>query len=95
MEMMSDFIFAGSKISVNGECSHKIKRHLLLRRIIISKLVIGLKSRDIPLQTKVHIVKAMIFAVAVYGCENWIKKAENQRIDAFELWCWRKLLSVP
>ena len=95
MEMMLDFIFVGSKIGVNGECSHKIKRHLLLRRIIISKLVIGLKSRDIPLQTKVHIVKAMIFAVAVYGCENWIKKAENQRIDAFELWCWRKLLSVP
>ena len=86
VKTMSDFILLGSKINVNGEFSHKIKRRLLLRRITISKPDIVSKSRDIPLPTKVHIVKAMIFAVVVYGCENWIKKkAENRRTDAFEL----------
>ena len=93
---MSDFIFLGSKINVNGECGHKIKRCLLLRKITISKLDTVLKSRDIPLPTRVHIVTAMIFAVVMYRCENWIKKmAENRRIDAFELSCWRRLLRVP
>ena len=93
---MTDFIFLGSKITVDGDCSHEIKRHLLLGRKAMTYLDSILKSRDITLPTKVHIVKAMLFLVVMYGCERWtIKKAECQRIDAFELWCWRRLLRVP
>ena len=93
LEIVSDFIFLGSKITVDGDCSHKIKRHLLLGRKAMTNLDSVLKSRDITLLTKVHIVKAMVFPVVMYGCESWaIKKAEHQRIDAFELWCWRRLL---
>ena len=85
----------GSKITADGECSHEIKRHLLLRRKVMTNLDSILKSRDITLPTKVHLVKAVVFPVVIYGCESWIvKKAEHQRIDAFELWCWRKLLRV-
>ena len=92
---LTDFIFLGSKISVDGECSHKIKRHLLLGRKAMTNLDSALKSRDITLQTKVHIVKAMVlFPVVMYRCET-IKKAEQQRIDAFKLWCRRRLLRVP
>ena len=88
--------FGGSKITADGDCSHEIKRHLLLVRKIMINLDSMLKGRDITLPTKVHLVKAMVFSVVMYGCENWtIKKAEHQRIDAFELWCWRRLLRVP
>ena len=88
-ETVKDFIFLGSKITANGDCSHEIKRRLLLGKKAVTKLDSMLKSRDITLSTKVHLVKAMVFLVIMYGCENWtIKKAEHQRIDAFELWCW-------
>ena len=91
-----NFIFLGSKIPAGGDCSHKIKRHLLLGRKAMTKLDSILKSRYIALLTKVWIVKAMVFPVVMYGCESWtIKKAEHQRIDAFEVWCWRRLLRVP
>ena len=87
-ETVADFIFLGSKITADGDCSHEIKRHLLLGRKVMSNLDSILKSRDITLPTKVHLVKAMVFPVVMYGCENWtIKKAEHRRIDAFELWC--------
>ena len=96
METVTDFTFLGSKITTDGDCSHEIKRFLLLGRKAMAKLDSILKSRDITLPTKVHIVKAMVFPVAMYGCESWtIKKAECRRIDAFELWCWRRLLRVP
>ena len=89
-------IFGGSKITADGDCSHEIKRRLHLRRKIMTNLDSILKSRGITLPTKVRLVKAMIFPVVVYGCESWtVKKAEHQRIDAFELWCWRRLLRVP
>ena len=94
METVTDFIFLGSKITEDGDCSHKIKRHLLLGRKVMTKLDNVLKSRDITLPTKVCLVKAMVFPVVTYGCESWaVKKAECQRIDAFELWCWRRLES--
>ena len=93
---MSDFIFGGSKITVDGDCSHEIKRCLLLGSKVMINLDSILKSRDITLPTKVHLVKAMVFPVVMYECESWtVKKAERQRIDAFELWCWRRLLRVP
>ena len=96
METVTDFILGGSKIIVDGDCSHEIKRHLLLGRKIMKNLDSILKSRDISLPTKVHLVKAILFPVVMYGCESWtIKKAEGWRIDAFELWCWRRLLRVP
>ena len=96
METVSDFIFLGSKINADGDCSHEIKRHLLLGRKVRTNLDGILKSRDITLPTKVHLVKAMVFSVVMYGCESWtIKKAECRRIDVFELWCWRRLLRVP
>ena len=96
VERAADFIFWGSKISADGDCSHEIKRHLLLRRKAMTNLDSILKSRDITLPTKVCLVKAMIFLVVIYGCESWtIKKAEGRRIDAFELWCWRRLLRFP
>ena len=96
MEMVTDFIFLGSKITADGDCSHEIKRCLLLGRKAMTNLNSVLKSRDISLPTKVHLVKAMVFPVVMYGCERWtIKKAEHQRIDAFELWYWRRLLRVP
>ena len=97
METVTDFIFGGgSKITANGDCSHEIKRHLLLGRKVMTNLDSILKSRDITLPTKVYLVKAMFFSVVMYGCESWaIKKAECGRIDAFELWCWRRLLRVP
>ena len=96
METVTDFILGGSKVTVDGECSHEIKRHLLLGRKVMTKLDSLLKSRDITLPTKVHLVKAMVFPVVMYGCESWtIKKAECQRIDAFELGYWRRLLRVP
>ena len=89
------FIFLASKVTADGDCSHEIKRHLLLRRKAMTNLDNILKSRDITLLTKVHLVKAMVFPVVMYGCESWIiKKAECRRIDAFELWCWRRLLRV-
>ena len=95
METMADFIFLGSKITPDGDCSHEIKRRLLLGRNVMTKLDSILKSRDIPLPTKVHLVKAMVFPVVMYGCESWtIKKAEHRRTDALELWCWRRLLGV-
>ena len=95
-ETVSDFIFLGSKITADGDCSHEIKRCLLLGRKVMTNLDSILKSRDITLPTKVCLVKAMVFPVVMYGCESWtIKKAEHQRIDAFELWCWRRLLKVP
>ena len=95
METVTDFIFLGSKITADGDCSHEIKRHLLLGRKAMTNLNSILKSRDIALLTKVHVIKAMVFPVVIYGCESWtIKKAERQRIDAFEL-CWRRLLRVP
>ena len=95
METVSDFSFGGSKVTADGDCSHEIKRHLLLRRKVMINLESILKSRDITLLTKVHLVKAMVFPVVMYGCESWtIKKAEGRRIDAFELWCWRRLLRV-
>ena len=96
METVSDFIFLGSKITADGDCSHEIKRRLLLGRKVITNLDSILKSRDITLPTKVCLVKAMVFPVVIYGCESWtIKKAERQRIDAFELWYWRRLLRIP
>ena len=96
VETVSDFIFLGSKITADGDCSHEIKRRLLLERKVMTNLDSILKSRDITLPTKVHLVKAMVFSVVMYGCESWtVKKAECQRIDAFELWCWRRLLRVP
>ena len=95
-EAVTDFIFVSSKITADGDCSHEIKRHLLLLRKVMTNLNSILKSRDIILPTKVHLVKAMVFPVVMYGCESWtIKKAEHWRIDAFELWCWRRLLRVP
>ena len=95
-ETVADFIFLGSKITVDYDCSHEIKRRLLLGRKVMSNLDSILKSRDITLSTKVHLVKAMVFPVVMYECESWtIKKAEHRRIDAFELWCWRRLLRVP
>ena len=95
-ETVVDFIFLGSKITADGDCSHEIKRHLLLGRKVMTNLDSILKSRDITLPTKVHLVKAMVFPVVMYGCESWIiKKAECRRIDAFELCCWRRLLRVP
>ena len=95
-ETVSDFIFLGSKITADGDCSHEIKRHLLLGRKTMTNLDSMLKSRDITLPTNVCLVKAMVFPVVMYGCESWtIKKAECRRIDAFELWCWRRLLRVP
>ena len=94
-ETVSDFIFWGSKITAVGDCSHDIKRHLLLGRKVMTNLNSILKSRDITLPTKVHLVKAMVFPVVMYGCKSWtVKKDEHQRIDAFELWCWRRLLGV-
>ena len=96
METASDFIFLGSKITADGDCSHEIKRRLLLGRKVTTNLDSILKSRDITLPTKVRLVKAMVFPVVMYGCECWtVKKAERRRIDAFELWCWRRLLRVP
>ena len=96
VETVTYFIFLGSKITVNGDCSHEIKRHLLLGRKAMTNLDSILKSRDITLPAKVHLVKAMVFPVDMYGCESWtIKKAECWRIDAFEQWCWRRLLRVP
>ena len=96
MKTVTDFIFLGSKITADGDCTHEIKRHLLLGRKAMTNLNIILKSRDIILPTKVCIVKAMVFPVVMYGCENCtVKKAECQRIDAFKLWCWRRLLRVP
>ena len=95
VETVSDFMFGGFKITADGDCSHEIKRHLLLGRIFMTKQDSILKSRDITLPTKVCLVRAMVFPVAVYGCESWTIKAEPRRIDAFELWCWRKLLRVP
>ena len=91
-ETVADFIFLGSKITADGECSHEIKRHLLLARKVMTNLDSILKNRDITLSTKVRLVKAMVFPVVMCGCESWtIKKAEHQRIDTFELWCWRRL----
>ena len=96
VETVADFIFLGSKITVDGDCSHEIKRCLLLRRKVMTNLDSILKSRDITLQTKVHLLRALVFPVVMYGCESWtIKKAEHCRIDAFELWCWRRFLRVP
>ena len=96
VETVADFIFLGSKITADGDCSHEIKRHLLLGRKVMTNLDSILKSRDITLSTKVRPVKAMVFPVVMYGCKIWtIKKAECRRIDAFELWCWRRLLRVP
>ena len=95
METVSDFIFLGSKITADGDCSHEIKRCLLLGRKVLTNLDSLLKSRDATLPTKVHLVKAMVFPVVMYGCESWtVKKAECRKIDAFELWCWRRLLDL-
>ena len=96
METVTDFIFLVSKITADGDCSHEIKRCLLLGREVMTNLDNILKSRNITLPTKVHLVKPMVFPVVMYGCESWtLKKAVHQRIDAFELWCWRRLLRVP
>ena len=96
METVADFIFLGSKIIVDDDCSHDIKRHLLLGRKVMTNLDSILKSRDITLLTKVRLVKAMVFPIVMCRCESWtIKKGESQRIDAFEVWCWRRLLRVP
>ena len=96
VETVADFIFLGSKINADGDCSHEIKRRLLLGRKVMTNLDSILKSRDITLPTKVHLVKAMVFPRVMYGCESWtMKKAEHRSIDAFELWCWRGLLRVP
>ena len=96
VETVSDFIFLGSKITADSDCSHEIKRHLLLGKKVMTNLDRISKSRDITLLTKVHLVKAMVFPVVMYGCESWtMKKAKHCRIDAFELWCWRRLLRVP
>ena len=96
VETVTDFILGGSKITADADCSHEIKRHLLLGRKAMTNLDSILKSRDITLPTKVHLVKAMVFPVVMYGCESWtIRKSEHRRTDAFELWCWRRLLKVP
>ena len=96
VQTVADFISLGSKITADGDCSHEIKRCLLLGRKVRTKLDSLLKSRDITLSTKLHLVKAMVFPVVIYGCESWtLEKAKHQRIDAFELWCWRRLLRVP
>ena len=96
VEIVAEFIFLGSKITADGDCSHEIKRHLLLGRKAMTNPDSILKSKDITLPTTVCLVKAMVFPVVMYGCESWtVKKAENQRIDAFEVWCWRRLLRVP
>ena len=96
VETGAEFIFWGSKIAADGDCSHENKRRLILGRKVMTNLDSTLKSRDITLSAKVHLVKAMVFPVVMYGCESWtIKKAEHGRIDAFELWCWRRLLRVP
>ena len=96
VETVVDFILGGSKITADGDCSYDIKRRLLLGRKVMTRLDSILKSRDITLSTKVHLVKAMVFPVVMYGCESWtVKRAEHQRIDAFDLWCWRRLLRVP
>ena len=96
VETVSDFIFLGPKITADGDCSHEIKRCLLLGRKVMTNLDSIFQSRDITLPTKVHLVKAMVFPVVMYGCESWtVKKAEHRRVDAFELWCWRRLLRVP
>ena len=96
VETVSDFIFWGSKITLDGDCSHEIKRRLLLGRKVMTNLDSILKSRDITLPTKVHLIKAIVFPVVTYGCESWtVNKAGHQRIDVFELWCWRRLLRVP
>ena len=96
VETVADFIFGGSKITAEGDCSHEIKRHFLLGRKVMTNLDSILKRRDITLPTKVHLIKAVVFPVVMYGYESWtIKKAEHRRIDAFELWCWRRLLRVP
>ena len=96
VETVSDFIWGRSKITADDDCSHEIKRHLLLGRKVMTKLDSIFKSRDITLPTKVHLVKSMVFPVVMYGCESWtVKKAERRRIDVFELWCWRRLLRVP
>ena len=96
METVADFILGGSKITADGDCSNEIKRHLLLGRKVKTNTDSILKSRDITLPTKIHLVKAVVFPVVMYGCESWtIKKAEHQRIDAFERWCWRRFLRVP
>ena len=93
---MADFILGGSKITADDDCSHELKRRLLLGRKVMTNVDSILKSRDITLSTKAHLVKAMVFPVVIYGCESWtIKKAERRRVDAFELWCWRRLLRVP
>ena len=96
VERVSDFIFGGSKITADGDCSHEIKRRLLLGRKVMTNLDSIFESRDIALPTKVHLVKAMVFPVVMYGCESWtVKKGERRRTDASELWCWRRLLRVP
>ena len=96
METVSDFISGGCKITADGDCSHEIKRHLLLGRKVMTNLDSILKSRDITLPTKVHLVKTMVFPVVLCGCEGWtVKKAEHRRIDTFEMWCWKRLLRVP
>ena len=95
VEIVADFIFFGSKITADGDCSHEIKRHLLLGRKVMTNLDSIFKSRDITLSTMVHLVKAMVFPVVMYGCESWTIKKAERRIDAFELWCWRRLFSVP
>ena len=96
VEMVTDFLFGGSKITADGDCSHEVKRCVLLGRKVMTNLDSILKSRDITLPAKVRLVKAVVFPVVVYGCESWtVKKAECRRIDAFELWCWRRLLRVP
>ena len=96
VETVAHFILGGSKITADSDCSHEIKRCLLLGRKVVTKLNSILKGRDITLPTKVHLVKAMVFPVVMYGCESWtIKKAQHRLIDAFELWCWRRLLSIP
>ena len=95
-ETVADFIFLGSKITADGDCSHEIKRHLLLGKKVMTNLDSIFKNRDITLPTKVRLVKAMVFPVVIYGCESWtVEKAERRRIDAFEMWCWRRLLRVP
>ena len=96
MGTVTEFIFWGSKITADGYCSHEIKRHFLVGRKVMTNLDSILKSRDITLSTKVRLIKAMVFPVVMYGCESWtVKKAQSRRIDAFELWCWRRLLRVP
>ena len=96
VETVTDFNFGGSKITADGDCSHEIKRCLFHGRKVVTNLDNILKSRDITVPTKVHLVKAMVFPVVMYGCESWtLEKAEHQRVDAFELWCWRRLLRVP